>query len=136
MLREIKNIKTPVEERLTQPKFAVQNIVAIAVIIAITLCIAFFGVYLSRVSDPYVQQVLAHSGDPSKGKAIFQINCAGCHQGVFTQGSVGPNLQNVAGHKSKVGLIYQVTSGKTPPMPKFQPNPQEMADLLSYLERL
>ncbi|NER30629.1 MAG: cytochrome c, partial [Symploca sp. SIO1C4] len=38
--------------------------------------------------------------------------------------------------KSKISLIHQVTDGKTPPMPKFQPSPQEMADLLSYLEEL
>ena len=29
-----------------------------------------------------------------------------------------------------------VVSGETPPMPKFQPNPQEMVDLLSFLESL
>ncbi len=36
----------------------------------------------------------------------------------------------------RIGLIHQVTSGATPPMPKFQASPQEMADLLSYLEKL
>jgi hypothetical protein len=29
-----------------------------------------------------------------------------------------------------------VVSGRTPPMPKFQPEAQEMADLLEYLENL
>jgi len=29
-----------------------------------------------------------------------------------------------------------VVSGETPPMPMFQPKPQEMADLLKYLEKL
>jgi hypothetical protein len=33
-------------------------------------------------------------------------------------------------------LIQQITSGQTPPMPKFQASPQEMADLLSYLKTL
>ncbi|MFM6660226.1 MAG: cytochrome c, partial [Microcystis panniformis] len=32
--------------------------------------------------------------------------------------------------------IEQVISGKTPPMPKFQPDTQAMADLLVYLENL
>jgi hypothetical protein len=45
-------------------------------------------------------------------------------------------LHDVPKRKSKVSLIEQVTSGKTPPMPKFQPSSQEMADLLSYLEKL
>ncbi|MFZ4555923.1 MAG: cytochrome c, partial [Pseudanabaena sp.] len=26
--------------------------------------------------------------------------------------------------------------GETPPMPQFQPSPQDMADLLSYLKQL
>jgi hypothetical protein len=51
-------------------------------------------------------------------------------------GRVGPSLRHVGDRKSKVRLITQVTSGATPPMPKFQPEPQEMADLLSYLESL
>ena len=33
-------------------------------------------------------------------------------------------------------LIQQVVSGKTPPMPRFQPEPQAMADLLAYLNSL
>ncbi|MEK0196099.1 cytochrome c, partial [Microcoleus anatoxicus PTRS1] len=38
--------------------------------------------------------------------------------------------------KSEFDLIRQVTSGQTPPMPQFQPSPQEMADLLIYLEQM
>ena len=135
MLTELKRTKIPVDDRLPQPKFILQKVTTLAVAIAVVCSIAFLGVYLGRVSDPYVQKVLSHSGNVIKGKAMFQINCAGCHQGL-TQGSVGPALKNIGQRKSKVGIIYQVTSGKTPPMPKFQPNPQEMADLLSYLEQL
>ncbi|HEY9708744.1 MAG TPA: cytochrome c, partial [Oculatellaceae cyanobacterium] len=69
------------------------------------------------------------------GYAMFQINCAGCH-GLQADGRIGPSLQHVSSRKSKGSLIHQVISGETPPMPKFQPNPQEMADLLSYLEKL
>lgn len=136
MLTELKTTKISVDDRLPQPKFILQKITTLAVAIAVVCSIAFLvGVSLGRVSDPYVQKVLSHSGNVIKGKAIFQINCAGCHQGL-TQGSVGPALKNIGQHKSKVGIIYQVTRGKTPPMPKFQPSPQEMADLLSYLEQL
>jgi mono/diheme cytochrome c family protein len=54
----------------------------------------------------------------------------------MADGKVGPSLKNVSTRKSRIGLIEQVISGNTPPMPKFQPSPQEMADLLSYLESL
>jgi len=38
--------------------------------------------------------------------------------------------------RKSFGLIHQVTSGDTPPMPQFQPSAKEMADILSYLKPL
>lgn len=93
------------------------------------------AVYLYQVSDPYVQEVLAAPSDLERGEAIFQINCAGCH-GAKGDGNVGPSLHNISERKSELSLINQVTSGNTPPMPKFQPKPQDMSDLLGYLETL
>lgn len=93
------------------------------------------GFHQLQSSDPYIQTVLSLKGDRFQGQAIFQMNCAGCH-GVQADGRVGPSLLDVASRKSKISLINQVTSGKTPPMPQFQPSAQEMADLLSYLQSL
>lgn len=110
-------------------------------LIIIAICIVFLvsagvlGVYLYKVSDPYVQEVLSAPSDPERGKAIFQINCAGCH-GAKADGNVGPSLHNISERKSELNLINQVTSGNTPPMPKFQPEPQDMSDLLGYLKTL
>jgi mono/diheme cytochrome c family protein len=101
-------------------------------LIAFTLTL---GLYFHQISDPYVKEVLSLTGDSEQGYNIFQINCAVCH-GIKADGSVGPSLHHVPQRKSRVGLIHQVISGKTPPMPKFQPTSQEMADLLSYLEHL
>lgn len=86
-------------------------------------------------ADPYLQNVLSLPGDTVQGQVIFQLNCAGCH-GIDADGRVGPSLHHVASRKSRPGLVRQVTSGQTPPMPQFQPTPQEMADLLRYLESL
>ncbi|QXE22158.1 cytochrome c class I [Richelia sinica FACHB-800] len=107
----------------------------LVVAILVVIPLALFGVQMIQASDPYVKNVLTQPGDPIQGKAIFQINCAGCH-GWEGNGLVGPSLQAVSKRKSRYGLIHQVISGETPPMPKFQPSPQEMADLLSYLENL
>ncbi|XZO00875.1 MAG: c-type cytochrome [Microcoleus sp.] len=85
--------------------------------------------------DPYVSSVLSLTGDPIQGAAIFQMNCAGCHISL-SDSQVGPNLHLVSERKSEFDLIRQVTSGQTPPMPQFQPSPQEMADLLIYLEQI
>ncbi|WP_413038990.1 c-type cytochrome [Roseofilum sp. SID2] len=90
--------------------------------------------YLDR-PDPYLREVLALEGDRVQGHAIFQMNCAGCH-GLEANGRVGPSLKGVSEHRSKRRLIEQVITGRTPPMPQFQPSPEVMADLLSYLESL
>lgn len=106
-------------------------LVALGAIVACT----YFGVQYLQMRDPYIQLVMAEKGNFTQGAAIFQINCAGCH-GFQGAGLVGPSLHGVSDLKSTLTLIRQVISGKTPPMPQFQPNPQEMADLLAYLNEL
>jgi mono/diheme cytochrome c family protein len=92
---------------------------------------------LSPLNRPsaYVKNVLALAGERTQGAAIFSMNCAVCH-GLMADGRVGPSLKHVSARKSPSALIEQVVSGKTPPMPQFHPDPQVMADLLSYLESL
>lgn len=124
------------EEQILNPDLNLQKALLIVVGWALAIAVIIAGVYQVRLSDPYVRDVLNnHVGQVSQGNAIFQLNCSGCH-GSAGNGKVGPSLRKVANHRSQVGLIYQITSGKTPPMPKFQANPQEMADLLSYLRTL
>ena len=103
--------------------------------ILLAVILTAFGVHQVQHSDPYVKAVLSLPSDVVQGQTIFQMNCASCH-GLFGDGQVGPSLRHVSTRKSRVGLIHQVTSGKTPPMPQFQPTSQEMADLLKYLESL
>ena len=109
------------------------------IVIAVTIVIiggsSILGIYWQKNLDPYAKAVLALEGNSQKGLAIFQINCAGCHS-LQANRNVGPKLENISKRKSKRDLITQVTSGRTPPMPKFQPSQQEMADLLSYLNQL
>jgi mono/diheme cytochrome c family protein len=110
----------------------------IAPIIVTCLSICMFAIFSwqsHQESNPYITSVMSKTGDPTLGHAIFQINCSGCH-GLYASGRVGPSLLEISKRKSPHSLIEQVTSGNTPPMPQFQPNPQEMADLLSYLATL
>ncbi|AHB87767.1 cytochrome cM CytM [Thermosynechococcus sp. NK55a] len=90
---------------------------------------------LLPLRDPYIQAVRAAVGNPSRGEQIFILNCAGCH-GIDGKGEVGPSLVQISHRRSQVQLIQQIISGNTPPMPKFQAQPQDMADLLSYLKTL
>lgn len=108
-------------------------LIIVGVLVAFLL--TAFGVHHLRYSDPYVQSVLSLPGSVSQGQFIFQMNCSSCH-GIYGDGQVGPSLRHVSSRKSDLSLIHQVTSGDTPPMPQFQPTPQEMADLLKYLESL
>ncbi|TAF07698.1 MAG: cytochrome c [Nostocales cyanobacterium] len=123
------------DNQLTKSETLIQWIALLALAILIAIPLTILGVQIVQASDPYVKNVLSLTGNPEQGKAIFQINCAGCH-GWEADGFVGPSLQAVSKRKSRYGLINQVISGKTPPMPKFQPSAQEMVDLLSYLEGL
>lgn len=113
----------------------IQGIALFIFVALLAVLVAILGVYQFQHSDPYVQSVLSLEGDVVQGHAIFQMNCSSCH-GIYADGEVGPDLHHISDRKSRVGLIQQVTSGQTPPMPQFQPSPQEMADLLEYLETL
>jgi mono/diheme cytochrome c family protein len=123
------------DNQISKPETLIQWFALLALVILLAVPLGIFGVQMVRASDPYVKSVLSLTGDPVQGHAIFQINCAGCH-GLEADGLVGPSLQAVSQRKSRYRLIRQVISGETPPMPKFQPSTQEMADLLSYLETL
>ena len=105
----------------------------LALVMVVVLAVA--GIRHLQASEPYISEVLAQTGDADRGEAIFKMNCAVCH-GLEATGEVGPTLRGISDHKTKVSLIKQVISGKTPPMPQFQPNSQDMADLLQYLEKL
>jgi mono/diheme cytochrome c family protein len=86
-------------------------------------------------SDPYTRATLQLEGSVEDGGRLFRLNCAGCH-GPAAQGLVGPDLHGVERRKNDRQLIQQVVSGRTPPMPRFQPEPQAMADLLAFLHSL
>ena len=107
--------------------------ILVAVITIITIAISLW--WLMPEKSPYMEEVLSFQGKVERGQAIFAVNCAGCH-GNNGDGHVGPSLHNITKHKSELSIIKQVTSGKTPPMPKFQPSGEDMADLLSYLRQL
>lgn len=123
------------ENKLAQPGILIRRITLVVLAVLLAISASLLGFHLIQISDPYVSTVLSLTGDSRRGHDMFQINCAGCH-GLQADGKVGPSLQHVSKRKSNISLIHQVTSGQTPPMPKFQPSPQEMADLLSYLETL
>jgi mono/diheme cytochrome c family protein len=115
-------------------KSSMSSLLAIAVTFVIVAIAIIFWIFRPPLNQ-YNQSVLSLSGDPVQGRSIFVMNCVACH-GQWANGKVGPNLHGVSNRKSDARLIHQVVSGETPPMPQFQPSPQDMADLLSYLKQL
>ena len=113
-----------------------RGLVAALVVAAAAACIvAVLLVLPAARSDPYTRQTLELRGSAENGARLFMINCAGCH-GLAAQGLVGPDLHGVSNRRNQRQLIQQVVSGRTPPMPRFQPETQAMADLLAYLSSL
>lgn len=123
------------DNQLIQSQVWLNRLILVVMVVMLIFGIGILGIYWQKTSDPYVKEVLSLEGNVDRGYAIFQINCSGCHN-LHGDSSVGPSLKNISKHKSKVDIIQQVISGKTPPMPKFQPSHQEMADLLEYLSQL
>ncbi|MEG4318876.1 MULTISPECIES: cytochrome c [unclassified Microcoleus] len=116
-------------------KNPIERLALLAIAVLLGIMLASMTIRQFQAADPYVKSVLSLTGDQFQGSAIFHMNCAGCHISVGDS-QVGPNLHRVSERKSEFELIRQVTSGRTPPMPQFQPSPQEMADLLKYLEQI
>ena len=119
----------------TKKEVLLQWISLVGPAVLLVILFIFLEMQPFQVSDPYSKNVLSLQGDPVKGKGIFQMNCAGCHEWPIDS-QVGPSLERISQHKSDLAIINQVVSGQTPPMPQFQPNEQEMADLLSYLKQM
>ena len=123
------------DNQLVQSRVWLNRLILIVMAVMLIVGLSILGIYWQNLSNPYAHAVLSLEGNSPKGLAIFQINCAGCHS-LQANKNVGPRLENVSRRKSQRDIITQVISGKTPPMPKFQPSEQEMADLLSYLNEL
>ena len=117
-----------------QPQRGLISALVLLTAICVTLVLLVVVIPGAR-SDPYTRTTLQLSGSAEQGEQLFLLNCAGCH-GIAAQGLVGPNLHKVDNRKNNRQLIQQVVSGRTPPMPRFQPEPQAMADLLAYLHSL
>ncbi|MEY4772508.1 MAG: hypothetical protein RLZZ346_1763 [Cyanobacteriota bacterium] len=121
----------------TPPTASRRGLISALMLVA-AVCVAVVALLVllpAARSDPYTRSTLQLSGSGERGEQLFLINCAGCH-GIAAQGLVGPNLHGVNSRKNNRQLIQQVVSGRTPPMPRFQPEPQAMADLLAYLHTL
>ena len=97
----------------------------------------FFLIYFvnHHENNKYIIETLGLNGSAEKGDSLFKINCVGCH-GITARGLVGPDLHSITQRLNDKEIIKQVTGGLTPPMPSFEIDPVNMANLLKYLHSL
>ena len=96
----------------------------------------FVLIYLNNHdTNQYILKTLELEGSVKDGNALFKTNCVGCH-GITARGLVGPDLHSITQSFNDKEIIKQVTGGLTPPMPSFEIDPQNMANLLKYLHSL
>ena len=105
-------------------------------IVLLVAFIIFLVIYLkNHESNQYILKTLELEGSVKDGNALFKTNCVGCH-GITARGLVGPDLHSITQSFNDKEIIKQVTGGLTPPMPSFEIDPQNMANLLKYLHSL
>ncbi len=105
-------------------------------IVLLVAFIIFVLIYLkNHESNEYILKTLELEGSVKDGNALFKTNCVGCH-GITARGLVGPDLHSITQSFNDKEIIKQVTGGLTPPMPSFEIDPQNMANLLKYLHSL
>ena len=109
--------------------------IKVFIVILISLIFAIFFYLNQDEQKTYILKTLELSGSVKDGDAIFKMNCVGCH-GITARGLVGPDLHSITQRLNDKDIIKQVTKGLTPPMPSFEINPQNMSNLLSYLNSL
>jgi len=102
--------------------------------VILLICFSIFFVNHYE-NNKYIIETLELNGSAEEGDALFKINCVGCH-GITARGLVGPDLHSITQRLNDKEIIKQVTGGLTPPMPSFEIDPVNMANLLKYLHSL
>ena len=118
-------------EKSSSKEFIIKRVMLFASLL-IVFAIFFFN---HQRNNEFTRKTLKLDGSLTNGNGLFKMNCVGCH-GITARGLVGPDLHDVTERLSDSQIITQVTKGLTPPMPSFEIEPQNMADLLSYLHTL
>ena len=128
-------VTNPSSSADSQNENSIRLVSAIAIFVGIAVLVLVL--WLSGVfqADPYVKATLGLQGGVENGEKLFRVNCVGCH-GISAQGLLGPGLHEVSYHLNEKEIINQIMQGRTPPMPSFQMEPQQMANLLAYLKSL
>ena len=112
-----------------------QLFIKIFIFISLIIVLILLFMIITKENSLFIDKTNDLKGSVENGKNLFKMNCVGCH-GITARGLVGPDLLSVTERLKDSQIINQVLEGRTPPMPSFEMEPQNMADLLSYLHTL
>ena len=112
-----------------------QLFIKIFIVISFIIVLILLFMIITKENSLFIDKTNDLKGSVENGKNLFKMNCVGCH-GITARGLVGPDLLSVTERLKDSQIINQVLEGRTPPMPSFEMEPQNMADLLSYLHTL
>ena len=104
------------------------------VFVIFSICAVLFFIN-KEDNNTFIINTLELSGSVTEGNSLFKMNCVGCH-GISARGLVGPDLHLISQRLNDKEIIKQVIEGLTPPMPSFEIDAQNMANLLTYLHSL
>ena len=107
----------------------------IFIFFVISSLFAAYFYFFQQEDNTFILKTLELSGSVSEGDALFKMNCVGCH-GITARGLVGPDLHSITERLNDTEIIKQVVEGRTPQMPSFEIDPQNMSSLLTYLHGL
>ena len=105
------------------------------IVCVILLISGSFFYFNHEENNSFIIKALELNGSFEEGDTLFKMNCVGCH-GISARGLVGPDLHSISKRLNDTEIIKQVIEGLTPPMPSFEIDPQNMSNLLIYLQSL
>lgn len=102
-----------------------------------TLLVLSFLFYTGTVYQQVPTGVVS-TQEALRGKMLWQDkNCTACHQLYGLGGFLGPDLTNVYSAPNKTpDYLKGIISSGTTTMPAFQLSPEEMEDLLAFLQHV
>ena len=114
-------------------RIAVATLALLAAVFAAAGCSRHAG-----AKSPSTPAATVSGSDLSRGKAVYEAQCAACHGQRGVSAQVGPSLQNEnARHPYR--FVYAFVLDPAPPMPKLYPSrltKSDVRDVSAYVESL
>lgn len=107
-------------------------------VLAAAACVAAGCSSVSETSTTVAAGGAQATGDATRGKLVFAMNCEVCHGTGGVGGTIGPSLRGEHDRLDYSALVSWIQDPQSP-MPKLYPkflSDQEVLDVASYVQKL